>query len=593
MERKKWITVAVLTGLALVGQFCVSLVLNHPVYKLHFSDPVFKLIAFSDILETVLLVTAAVVFSVLARRNKANQRRFWTMMAVGSGVWALTWALWIWYEVINHGEVPTPSIADVILFMHLVPFMGALFALPHLNRKEGANTLLDFLMLASWWVYLYLFAVGPWQFVDLDVAQYTYEFDQLYIFENMVLLVGAFAIWVRCRNQWRLIYGALFMIHLVYAIISFVVNQYINTNNFSSGQLVQVVYDLPAAAFIWLGVYSLLHPAESTEELEDEVEDTKNPWMARITLVVLLVLPFMEYLTLRAGYSFPVEQFKLDVLRVAQVALTVVVFYRLLLLNRMLSRLLGESRAAYDTQQRLQEQLIQSEKMAAIGRLAAGAAHEINNPLTVIFGYSEILAKDDASTPEVRDMGDKIHQQARRTRDVVSQLMMFAKPSTGPHTLVDVNVVVENAVRMRRLDLEKDKFDLEFCKAEYLAKVKGSENQLLQVCIHLINNAVDAMRNQPQPHSLKITTKQLEGSVEVSFEDSGPGVVHPERIFDPFYTTKVVGQGIGLGLSAVFGIIREHNGTITCENNADRGAKFTIQIPIPQDDDVSETKHSE
>ena len=579
MKSKIYNGIAISAGSALLCQFASSYLLSFTSLRSYFLDPDYVSTAFADVLVTILLYTAAVLFWHLSSQHLGNVRRFWRLMSMGCAIWGITWAIWIWLEVINRIEVPTPSIADIVLFIHLVPFMGALLEQPHHQRElPKSNSLLDFLLLASWWIFLYVFTVGPWQFIGLDKAQYQWHFDQLYILENLVLLIGVFAIWARCKNHWKYIYAYLFFIYLIYSMASFVVNYYINNNTFQSGQMIQVLYDIPVVGLIWLALYMLKKPVES--DTVPESTSTENPWMARVTIVVLIALPLMAYLTSRGSFPYAVEHFKLNVLRTTQVLLSIIVFYRLSLLNRDLARLLGESREAYENQQRLQEQLVQSEKMAALGRLAAGAAHEINNPLTVIFGYSEMLSKDEGLTPVYRDMADKIHTQARRTRDVISQLMTFAKPSHGPHTPVDLNTVVSNALKMRRLDLEKEQVIVQSELAIDLPMIKGHENQLLQISFHLISNAIEVMRGQASAKILLIRSFLEEDHVALDISDSGPGTTHPERIFDPFYTTKEIGQGTGLGLSAVYGIVREHNGSITCKNRTDNGLVFQIRFPI-------------
>lgn len=579
MKLKVYNGIAIAAGIALLCQLTLSYLLGLPAFRSRFQDPDYVGTAFADILVTCLLFTATLLFWHLGSQHQGNVNRFWRFMSSGCAIWGCTWAIWIWLEVINRIEVPTPSLADIVLFLHMVPFMGALLEQPHQQRElPKSNTLLDFLLLTGWWTFLYVFVVGPWQFIEQDKIQYQWQFDQLYILVNLVLLVGVFALWIRCKNNWKYVYAYLFLLYLIYGMASFVVNYYINNDNFKSGQLIQVLYDVPAVGLIWLAVYMLKKPVPSDEVPESAV--TENPWMARVTIVVLIALPLMAYLAGRGVYPYEVEHFKLNVLRAAQILLSVIVFYRLALLNRDLSRLLGESREAYENQKHLQEQLVQSEKMAALGRLAAGAAHEINNPLTVIFGYSEMLSKDEELTPLYRDMADKIHMQARRTRDVISQLMTFAKPSQGPHTPVDLNIVLSNALKMRRLDLEKEQIKVIVDLTEDLPKIMGHENQLLQVSFHLISNAIDVMRGQANEKTLHIQTFPDGDSVALNFSDSGPGTMHPERIFDPFYTTKEVGQGTGLGLSAVYGIVREHNGSITCKNRPEHGVVFHLRFPV-------------
>ena len=223
----------------------------------------------------------------------------------------------------------------------------------------------------------------------------------------------------------------------------------------------------------------------------------------------------------------------------------------------------------------LEEQLRNTHKQAALGRLVAGAAHEINNPLTAILGYADILSQRPIP-PEDRSMAQKIQAQTRRARTVVGNLISFAQQNRTDKTFVDINQVVENAMRLEDLNIGPGKMRFVRELTPGLPKIWGDEYQLLQVSLHIMNNSIDAV--PPIGGEIRAITRMEENNVIIEFQDNGPGFSSPENAFDPFYTTKEFGEGSGLGLSASFGIIQEHHGEIACFNLPQGGACVRISF---------------
>jgi PAS domain S-box-containing protein len=224
----------------------------------------------------------------------------------------------------------------------------------------------------------------------------------------------------------------------------------------------------------------------------------------------------------------------------------------------------------------LEEKLRNSHKQAALGRLVAGAAHEINNPLTAILGYADILSKQPIPA-EDQAMAHKIQAQTRRARTVVGNLISFAQQNKTDKTFIDVNQVIENAMRLEDLNVGPGKMRFIRDLTPGLPKIWGDEYQLLQVSLHIMNNSIDAVPSSGG--EIRAITRIEDNNVIIEFQDNGPGFAHPENAFDPFYTTKEYGEGAGLGLSASFGIIQEHHGEITCFNLPQGGACIRICFP--------------
>jgi len=214
-----------------------------------------------------------------------------------------------------------------------------------------------------------------------------------------------------------------------------------------------------------------------------------------------------------------------------------------------------------------------------------GAAHELNNPLTAMLGYSELLATTNLS-PEQRTLADKVAQQAKRIRILVASLLSFAKQVPSAKSPVDVNTVLHTALKLCQPQMHTASVQYATEMADSLPDVRGDSNQLLQVFSHIINNAAHAMSERGG--TLVATTRANGNLVSIQFSDTGPGMIEPDRVFDPFYTTRPVGQGTGLGLSACYGIIQEHGGKIVCRNRAEGGAVFLIELPAVENAKPSE-----
>jgi len=241
--------------------------------------------------------------------------------------------------------------------------------------------------------------------------------------------------------------------------------------------------------------------------------------------------------------------------------------------------LYDQTRQAYDDLRRTQEQLLHSEKLAAVGQLISGVAHELNNPLTAILGYSQLLTACGQVGPQGLEYTGKLYKQAQRTHRIVQNLLSFSRQHKPERVAVRLNQVLEDTLALRDYDLRMSNIRLHLDLADDLPAAAADPHQLQQVFLNLVNNAVDAILEKSSDGDLWVRTAQEQGKFVVEFVDSGPGVKDASRVFDPFYTTKPVGKGTGLGLSICYGIITEHGGQIRVRNVPPRGACFTIELP--------------
>jgi len=228
----------------------------------------------------------------------------------------------------------------------------------------------------------------------------------------------------------------------------------------------------------------------------------------------------------------------------------------------------------------LQAKLMHAEKMAAVGQLVSGVAHEVNNPLTAILGFADLLMEN----PEVPESARKdlrvILQEAQRTKQIVQNLLSFARQMPPQRKPVQLNAILRRTVQLRAYDFHSRGVEVIEHLDQRLHQVMGDSQQLQQVFLNILNNAYDAVRDIGRAARIEIGTANLDHLVEVSFRDNGQGISFPDRIFDPFFTTKEIGKGTGLGLSICYGIVHEHGGEILCQNNSDgQGATFTVRLP--------------
>jgi PAS domain S-box-containing protein len=229
----------------------------------------------------------------------------------------------------------------------------------------------------------------------------------------------------------------------------------------------------------------------------------------------------------------------------------------------------------------LQAKLAHSEKMATIGRLVSGVAHEVNNPLAAILGFTDLLLEN----PEVRGAAREdlkiILQETQRTKDIVQDLLSFARQRPVQRELVQVNSVLKQTIKLRSYDFGSHGVEVIEDFEETLAAALGDSQQLQQVFLNILNNAYDAVQDAGRRGRIRIHTRRHAEMIEVAISDNGTGITDPQRIFDPFFTTKQAGKGTGLGLSICYGIVRAHGGEIQCWNNeAGAGSTFVVRIPV-------------
>jgi hypothetical protein len=227
---------------------------------------------------------------------------------------------------------------------------------------------------------------------------------------------------------------------------------------------------------------------------------------------------------------------------------------------------------------RLEEQLQHSEKMASIGLLAAGLAHEVNTPLTGISSYTQMLREQVAGVDPKAALLDKIEKQTFRAAKIINNLLNFSRSGSAELEPLDLNKLVLDVLSLLEHQLDKSHIKVRKELAAELPPVRGNENRLQQVFFNLILNARDAM---PRGGWLTLATSADDDTVIVEVKDTGTGIKreHIKRIYDPFFTTKGIGRGTGLGLSVSYGILQEHGGAIFVDSTPGQGTRFQVALP--------------
>jgi signal transduction histidine kinase len=550
----------------------------------HFLGPGPKLASFGDVVQCFVPLLANAGLLINAGTPHWRRNIFWMLLALSCTMWMIGQLQWTYYEVYLHQDVPGLFPGDMIFFLRGIPLMAALALRPH--RKRGELNLglgyLDFALLLTWWTFLYVFIVLPWIYASPTLDIYNTNYNVLANAQQVIIALGFAIFWLRTRGAWRTVYLHLFGASALYTVSSLATNLAIAKGLYYAGSL----YDLPLmTVFFWYGMAGIMAfrkrqdlDAPMDGEMDQRAAD--YVWATRFAMAAVLSLPIFALYALRIEHDpREVRDFRLTVTLVASLPLALIVFLRTYLADTDRGRLLARSESSIENLQRLQAQMVQSEKLISLGELAAGAAHEINNPLTAILGYSDLLADDETLAERTRATAGKIREQARRTKNLVQNLLSFARQVPAERTLLDINTVVSNAVQLRALDLHSGGSSIELHLESVLPGVRGDNNQLMQVFFNIISNALDAMGERSGGGTLTIRTQRDRGNVMVVFSDTGPGIKEPRRVFDPFYTTKAVGKGTGLGLSICYGIVQEHGGRIICHNGQSGGAVFKVELP--------------
>ena len=361
------------------------------------------LTAFGDLTQCIVPLLANAGLLLNAGTPHWRRNLFWMLLAMGCTLWMIGQFQWTYYELYLHRDMPDNDPVDIVFFLRGIPMMAALTLRPHLKRGELRLRFgyLDFALLLSWWIFLYIFIVLPWMYAVPSLAEYNYNYVLLHNIENMIIVGGFGYLWLRSSGAWRVVYANLFGASAMYMLSSLTINIALEFNRYYTGSL----YDLPmVSSFLWFALAGFIAyqkraaldaPSENDFDSESEGFRGESVVPARLAMAAVMSLPLFAIFTLRFAHENPaVRDFRLLTVLLASIPLALLVFLRTYLADADRTRLLSQSERSIENLQRLQAQIVQSEKLVSLGQLAAGAAHEINNPLTAILGFSDLLADD-------------------------------------------------------------------------------------------------------------------------------------------------------------------------------------------------------
>ncbi|MFC2046805.1 PAS domain S-box protein, partial [Chloroflexota bacterium] len=239
------------------------------------------------------------------------------------------------------------------------------------------------------------------------------------------------------------------------------------------------------------------------------------------------------------------------------------------------------SKQAEERERKLQRELIQTGRLASVGEMAAGIAHEINNPLTGVVGFSDLLMKKDIPS-DIRKDVEMIYQGAQRVAGITRRMLAYSRHSKPMQTMVDINDIIETTLEMQSYEMESSNIKVATRLDPGFPGIIADSGQLQQVFLNIVLNAEIEMTKAHRGGNLTVKTERIDDTIRISFEDDGPGISkeNMEKIFDPFFTTREVGQGAGLGLSVCHGIMKQHKGRIYAESTPGKGATFFVELPI-------------
>ena len=387
------------------------------------AKPSFRLTMFGDSVPILLLVLAILAARENFRRMEGVLPIFWRVFAAGLTFLALSQAYWYYYDWRRLNSSPSPIPGDSLFILAHVFFLSALALRPHSSSagRDLRTRSLDFILLSCWWLSLYGYLSLPWQVLFHDYAHYNPSYYFLALLQHMVIIVALLVLAFRKTAAWQRFYFLLAAAFILIAAGNLMLSIAIDRGWYYAGSYYDAPFFLAIYMFSFIaGLGSSLHPSEDTTPNRELIQSV---WTARFAMLGVLSLPFLALLGLyEKDVPVALASFRLKFIFEATFLFGILVYLKLGLVARELVRLVRLTRDSIANLKAVQQKVVHTEKLIALGRLASGAAHEISNPLTAILGYSELLTDIPSLTDDDRAHARSIQRQVRSAQDAVNSL---------------------------------------------------------------------------------------------------------------------------------------------------------------------------
>jgi signal transduction histidine kinase/CheY-like chemotaxis protein len=554
--------------------------------------------ALGDLAQLVPPLTYAAFTLWLGGRSRGQVRTFWNLNAIHGVMWAIGQAVWTYYDLWA-GGVGTISLTDPLFFVSSIPVAAALYGRPERDRPRWIFdiVLLDLVLIALFSAFVYIYFVVTIVVTDGREDLYDDNFRQLMNARNLLLAGWAAWVWHTASSpQWRRVLGV-FAAGLALVFLGGLVNDAVDAaGNAGGGSLWDLIYMAPYVVMMIAAATAydrgLFEPDEKARAL------SRLPVVSLIAITLLVAIPAIDTVARQLlEVSAATESLRMRVTVLTMIPFGIVVVVREFLSRRALITA-GQDLAS------TREQLVQTEKLAAVGQLVSGVAHELNNPLQGVLGYAELMLAAKPAELETEEL-KAIRDNANRAAGIVRNLLTFAGRTSSARGWQQINRIVADALATRETQLTSAGIEVRFEPAERLPLVYVDQSRLEDVIVNLIENAEAAIASRREGQSLSpIVPERARGEIlvttrreaepdriliDVADNGSGLNVEVLTRVFDPFFTTREVGKGTGLGLSVCYGIVREHGGHISVSNRAIGGAVFTVELPVMAESVIAAT----
>src|SRR5258708_676063 len=541
---------------------------------------------FNDAIQVFVALVLVVLMARNAALNHGHVRIFWILTTVAMSVWALSSCCWFLSDIFTHAQSVDIPLADAAVFFKTVLLMAALALEPHISHRAGRRRigLFDYLLVLVYWMYLYAMFVFAQSLMPAGGMSSEFRFQVMQFACNLLLVTALGVAVLSSRGAWRCFYWVYFAAATLYCLASSFSNLAGLVGHLFAGGSLDAFYLIALAAFGTVAIIGRSLPFREVEQTTNESSGVqalprRTFWSTRVAMVATLSVPVIGlWQIFQDGSGEAVRTFRVYCTLAAIFLMTTLLFFKQDLLNKSLAHSLDDATESYERLLQFQDRLIQNEKLVSLGQWVANVANEIKRSMSSIMARCSSIMDNASGKESSRRLAGKINQYASRTDFLADNMLSFAQETPLRMARVALKELLETALRLSRVQ-QPGKMQVEIKQTGSVDLISADGNQLLQVFLHVIANATDAIEEKGSG-SLVITIQQDEYQAQILFADDGCGIANPDQVFEPFYTTKPVGKGIGLGLSASHGIVRRHLGELTCHNRPEGGAVFTVTLPV-------------